>query len=107
MLGGLRFDKGYIFQTSPLKYLKDAPYNLLDEISGAYRPEEVKAFLRSEIARSEGYKKAAGITRGHGVQGRYLDALLEYFDLDSVPGGNNWALSLVKDEKATCNMIQN
>ena len=93
VLGGLRLDKGYIFQASPLKYLKDAPYNLLDEISGAYRPEEVKAFLRSEIARSEGYKKAAGITRGHGVQGRYLDALLEYLGKEPVADSNNWVLA--------------
>ena len=107
VLGGLRLEKSYIFQASPLKYLREAPYNLLDVISSAYLPQEVMDFLQSEIERSEGYKKAAGITRGHGVQGRYLDALLEYFDLDSVPGGNNWALSLVKDEKATCNMIQN
>lgn len=93
VLGGLRLDKSYIFQTSPLKYLKDAPYNLLDEISGAYRPEEVKAFLRSEIARSDGYKKAAGITQGKGVQGRYLDALLEYLGKEPAADSNNWVLA--------------
>ena len=93
VLGGLRLKNSYIFQTSPLKYLKDAPYNLLDEISGAYLPQEVMDFLQSETARSEGYKKAAGITRGHGVQGRYLDALLQYLGKEPVADSNNWVLA--------------
>ncbi|WP_197026287.1 hypothetical protein [Aeromonas dhakensis] len=93
VLGGLRLEKQYIFKESPLKYLRDAPYNLLDEICGAYRPEEVMAFLSSEIERSEGYKKVSNITSQKGVQGCYLVALLGYFQLDAAPEGKNWVLS--------------
>lgn len=93
VLGGLRLEKHYIFKESPLKYLRDAPYNLLDEICGAYRPEEVMAFLSTEIERSEGYTKVSSITSSNGVQGRYLVALLGYFKLDAAPEGKNWALS--------------
>jgi hypothetical protein len=93
VLGGLRLEKQYIFKESPLKYLRDAPYNLLDEICGAYRPEEVMAFLSSEIERSEGYKKVSNITPQKGVQGCYLAALLGYFQLDAAPEGKNWVLS--------------
>ncbi|MGL5774497.1 MAG: DUF262 domain-containing protein, partial [Aeromonas veronii] len=93
VLGGLRLEKQYIFKESPIKYLRDAPYNLLDEICGAYRPEEVMAFLSSEIERSEGYKKVSNITPQKGVQGCYLAALLGYFQLDAAPEGKNWVLA--------------
>lgn len=85
VLGGLRLEKRYIFQSSPLKYLREAPYNLLDVISGAYRPQEVMDFLQSEIGRSAGYKKLAEITLGKGVQGCYLAAVLDYFGKSSLP----------------------
>ena len=92
VLGGLRLEKSYIFKESPLKYLRDAPYNLLDEICGAYRPQEVMAFLRSEIERSKGYGNAVSIVLSKGVQGRYLNALLDYFNLDDIPEGDSWVL---------------
>ncbi|VXB34484.1 conserved hypothetical protein [Pantoea brenneri] len=92
VLGGLRLEKSYIFKESPLKYLRDAPYNLLDEICGAYRPQEVMAFLRSEIERSKGYGNAVSIVLSKGVQGRYLNALLDYFNLDGIPEGDSWVL---------------
>lgn len=92
VLGGLRLEKSYIFKESPLKYLRDAPYNLLDEICGAYRPQEVMTFLRSEIERSKGYGKAVSIVLSKGVQGRYLNALLDYFNLDGIPEGDSWVL---------------
>ena len=92
VLGGLRLEKSYIFKESPLKYLRDAPYNLLDEICGAYRPQEVMAFLRSEIERSKGYGNAVSIVLSKGVQGRYLNALLNYFNLDDIPEGDSWVL---------------
>ena len=92
VLGGLRLEKSYIFKESPLKYLRDAPYNLLDEICGAYRPQEVMAFLRSEIERSKGYGNAVSIVLSKGVRGRYLNALLNYFNLDDIPEGDSWVL---------------
>ena len=83
VLGGLRLAKQYIFKEAPIKYLRDADHNLLDVISGAFRPEEVMAFLKRELAQSEGYEPAriADVRKSgnKGVQGRYLQAVCAYY----------------------------
>ena len=99
VLGGLRLEKSYIFQASPLKYLREAPYNLLDVISSAYLPQEVMDFLQSEIERSKGYKNVAEITFGKGVQGCYLAALLDYFGKSSLPDAPSDLLRNLDGEK--------
>lgn len=83
VLGGLRLAKQYIFKEAPLKHLREADHNLLDVIAGAFRLEEVMAFLKHELSQSEGYDPAriAEIrkSRDKGVQGSYLCAVLDYY----------------------------
>lgn len=103
VLGGLRLEKQYIFKEAPLKYLKEADHNLLDVIAGAFRPDEVMAFLQSALAQSKGYEDARirAIVPGKGVQGRYLEALLRYYDESSkLPSGAHRILkNLVPNKK--------
>jgi hypothetical protein len=81
VLGGLRFEKAYIFKEAPIKFLKESSHNLLDVIAGAYRPEEVLDFLNAELASSAGYREAClgNIEAGSGVRGRYLQAVRNYY----------------------------
>jgi hypothetical protein len=105
VLGGLRLAKQYIFKEAPLKYLREADHNLLDVIAGAYRPDEVMAFLKDELARSEGYAPARidELRRlgGNGVQVRYLQAVRGYYrqaqDHPSDAGASLGALRLNDD----------
>jgi hypothetical protein len=88
VLGGVRFEKAYIFKEAPLKFLRESGHNLLDVIAGAYRPEEVMDFLKAELGSSAGYKEAClgDIEGGSGVRGRYLQAVRNYYrDLQNWP----------------------
>jgi hypothetical protein len=89
ILGAIRLEKQYIFKEAPLKYLKESEFNLLDVIAGAYRPDEVLAFLQADLGRSKGYGDnfRKNITAGEGVQGRYLAALQAYFRVVGLPAG--------------------
>jgi len=105
VLGGLRLAKQYIFKEAPLKYLRDADHNLLDVISGAYRPQDVMDFLEGELARSDGYS-AAGITEirkngEHRVQGAYLQAVQDYYrKAQELPAGiGSWLAALGLNDK--------
>jgi hypothetical protein len=98
VFGAIRLDKAYIFKEAPLKYLKEPPLNLLDVIAGAYRPEEVIGYLKADIWADSVYKsdKAAKVERGKGVQGKYLNVLLEYYDRDDLGDKLEWMDSKVK-----------
>lgn len=98
VFGAIRFDKAYIFKEAPLKYLKEQSLNLLDVISGAYRPEEVIDFLKADTWANNVYvsDKVDGIERGKGVQGKYLDALLDYYEMDDLEGKVEWMDSVAE-----------
>lgn len=95
VLGAIRLQKAYVFDRAPLRYLMDKELNLLDVISGAYRPEEVIDFLRADDMATLVYKSKSirKVVRGKGVQGRYLDALLSYYGKDSLQDKACWVES--------------
>ncbi|WP_346798050.1 DUF262 domain-containing protein [Halomonas sp. Bachu 37] len=92
VLGAIRLQKAYIFDRAPLRYLMDKEHNLLDVIAGAYRPEEVIDFLRSDDMATRGYESARArkVVRGKGIRGRYLDALMNYYGKDSLQDKPLW-----------------
>jgi len=92
VFGAIRLDKAYIFKEAPLKYLKEPSQNLLDVIAGAYRPDEVIDFLKMDNWANEiyGQDKVLEIKRGKGVQGKYLDALMTYYDKDNLDNKHEW-----------------
>tara|TARA_B110000196_G_C21146422_1_gene666859 strand:- start:2195 stop:3664 length:1470 start_codon:yes stop_codon:yes gene_type:complete len=92
VLGAIRLDKAYIFKEAPLKYLKESAQNLLDIIAGAYRPEEVIDFLKSDQWANEVYAsgKVAKIEREKGVQGKYLEALMTYYNKAILEDKHEW-----------------
>lgn len=92
VLGSIRMQKFYIFDRAPLRYLMDSEHNLLDVIAGAYRPEEVIDFLRADERATQVYDSARArkVVPGKGVQGRYLEALFNYYGKDSLTYKSRW-----------------
>ncbi len=81
VLGAIRLYKQYIFRQAPMIYLRDSSRNLLDVIAGAFTPDEVIEFLKSDtwadsVYRDENTKQ---IKLGMGVQGVYLKLVMDYY----------------------------
>jgi hypothetical protein len=88
LLGALRLEKQYVFRETPLKFLREASDNLIDVIIGAYRPEEVFAFLKKQTP-IKTYEND-NTTPGKGVQGQYKHAVLRYYGRDKWSDKSNW-----------------
>ncbi|BAK70524.1 DUF262 domain-containing protein [Aliarcobacter butzleri] len=78
-LGAIRFEKTYVFEQAPIKFLKESSLNLFDLISFSFRPEEVINYLKSEGKKISIYEKE-NIKPNEGVQGRYKASVLKYFE---------------------------
>ncbi|MCC4771140.1 DUF262 domain-containing protein [Methanosarcina sp. DH2] len=93
VLGAIRLEKQYIFKEAPLIFLRDSPYNLLDVITSAFRPEEVIAYLKKDPRAVSAYDKE-NIVTGKGVQGRYKKNVLVYYGyydkMDNLKGKAHW-----------------
>jgi hypothetical protein len=98
VFGAIRLDKKYIFKEAPLKFLKEPSQNFLDVIAGAYRPEEVMDYIKADQWASNVYQseKTVGIKRKEGVQGRYLDAVLEYYNKNDFSDKHEWMDAHIK-----------
>ena len=87
VLGAIRFDLFAIRWYKPMNYLAyDADFNLLDVIAGAYRPEEVIEFLKSDQYSRDVYsssEKFKDIERRKQKRGWYLDAILRYYGYET------------------------
>lgn len=77
-LGALRMEKQQVRQETAQKFFRDDEVkNLLDVISGAFRPEEVIAHLQAGL--SDAYvSEKVDVSQG-GVQAAYKQAVLNYF----------------------------
>lgn len=80
MIGSKRLGLASVKRKSVTKYLNDSQRNVLDVIHGAYRPEEVFAFITSQKGLAEPYQKDLS-SLGNGVQGRYLDRLMRFYGI--------------------------
>ena len=87
VLGAVRLELFAIRWHKPLNYLIHyADLNLLDVISGAYHPEEVIEFLKTDKFSNSFYSspdKLEGIERRKGIRGWHLDAVLRYYGYES------------------------
>ena len=101
VFGAIRLEKKYIFKEAPLKFLKEADNNLLDVIAGAYRPDEVINFLKADTQAKTVYKgdKAAEVNRNKGVQGYYLNAVLNFYQKDSLDNKEYWMDEYISKEQ--------
>lgn len=104
-LGAIRIEKAYIFEAAPLNFLRGGSQNLLDVIAGAFRPEEVIAYLQSIPGLAETYAKESIQTNG--VQGRYKQSVLSYYERSGSLAGrttwidDKWVDAKIKSEACT------
>lgn len=97
-LGAIRLEKQYIFKEAPLIFLRDSPYNLLDIIASAFRPEEVIAYLKKD-PRAVSVYDSESIVTGKGVQGRYKQQVLFYYGKEgNLKGKARWIDEKLKEE---------
>ncbi len=92
VLGAIRVEKDYVFKQAPIVFLRDKKRNLLDVISGAFRPEEVIEYLKQDTAAREVYENE-NILKDKPVKKRYKDSVLEYFGREkniSLKGRDIW-----------------
>lgn len=98
VLGAIRLDKKYIFQQAQLKYLKESQLNIFNVINSSYRPDEVMQYLKKDRVLLASYhritveqqKEDVKIICNKGVQGRYLAALFNYYDLEDLPKSTDY-----------------
>lgn len=89
LLGAVRLEKKYVFREAAPNLLRDGGRNLLDVVAGAFRPEEVLAFLAGETWAHAAYEVDPVPDRG--VQGRYARAVLRlYRRQGSLRGKERW-----------------
>lgn len=88
LLGAVRLQKHYVFKEAATNLLKDGSMNLLDVVGGAFRPDEVVAFMRRETWANEAYQ----VEPTHdGVQRRYAQAVLGFYGrTGSLRGKERW-----------------
>jgi hypothetical protein len=91
-LGAIRIEKRYVFAEAAVIFLRDEQMNLLDVIAGAFRPEEVVAYLqKSARHKADAIYDQENIEK-RGVQLRYKQAVLRYY--------NQGETSSLKDKRA-------
>lgn len=81
-LGAIRLEKQQVRYEAAKNFFRDDTLNLLDVIAGAYLPEQVIGHLKRHHRHDELYA-GEQIQAGKGVQGRYKQAVLDYFRMSS------------------------
>ncbi|MFD2438583.1 hypothetical protein [Modicisalibacter luteus] len=78
------------------EFFRDDALNLLDVIAGAYLPDQVIGHLKRYHRHEKRYADEQ-IESGKGVQGRYKQAVLDYFKMPSasLKGKADWVENLV------------
>ncbi len=102
LLGAIRLDKKQVRQETAANFIKDAEQNLLDVIAQSYHPKQVLDFLQQrQLSAAASYAEEA-VDMGVGVQGRYKQAVLNYFHGqlratgDSLANKHQWVERLIK-----------
>jgi hypothetical protein len=96
-LGAIRIHKDYVFAQAPIIFLRDAPMNLLDVISSAYRAEDVTEYLETFAAgvgadRPDDIYRKEAVTK-NGVKLAYKNRVLAYYGKtksNSLKGRRSW-----------------
>ena len=106
-LGAIRLQKKQVRHEAAKNFFRDDALNLLDVIAGAYLPDQVIGHLK-RYHRHENLYVDEQIEPGKGVQGRYMQAVLDYYNMPSanLKGKAEWVENLVdKDRVEVCHGI--
>lgn len=106
-LGAVRLEKQQVRYEAAKNFFRDDALNLLDVIAGAYLPEQVIGHLKQHHRRHVEYAKES-IETGKGVQGRYKQAVLDYYgqSSDRLEGKDRWLEDLInRDEKGVNHVV--
>jgi len=98
-LGALRMEKQQVRQETAQKFFRDdAVKNLLDVITGAFRPEEVITHLKAWPSDAYG-KDNVDVSKG-GVQATYKKAVLKYFNAqtETLKDKRQWIELMLSEE---------
>ena len=99
-LGAIRLQKQQVRYEAAKNFFRDDALNLLDVIAGAYLPEQVIGHLKRHHRHDKVYA-GEQIQAGKGVQGRYKQAVLDYFGMPSasLQGKAEWIERLMDSDQ--------
>ena len=108
-LGAIRLEKHYIFWQAPIKFLKENPQNLLDVISTSFMPDEPIEYMK-KLAKSITAYESEKFAVGKGVQGKYKEHLMRYYNqvidedavVNTLASKKDWITPTFIKEKLTC-----
>jgi len=106
-LGAIRLEKQQVRHEAAKNFFRDDALNLLDVIAGAYLPDQVIGHLKRHHRHDSIYADEQ-IEARKGVQGRYKQAVLDYFKMPSasLKGKADWVENLVsEDQKEACHGV--
>lgn len=79
-IGAIRLSKQQVRKESVTLSIRDYEYNLLDVITQAYAPGEIFGTVYGMETLRTVYEEQSGVDYVRGVQGRYRQRMLDYFD---------------------------
>lgn len=106
-LGAIRLEKQQVRHEAAKNFFRDDTLNLLDVIAGAYLPEQAINHLKQYHRHDERYATEQ-IETGKGVQGRYKESVLKYFNQTSerLKGKAGWIEELTsKEQEGVCHVV--
>jgi hypothetical protein len=99
-IGAIRIEKASVRKEAAQNFFAKPSANLLDIISGAFRPEQVIRHMQASPGFSERFRAEEIRVTAGGVQARYKRAVLKYFGKsgDSLADKERWIAEKLKEE---------
>ena len=102
LLGAIRLEKQQVRQETAANFFRDGDLNLLDVIAQSHHPRQVLEYLQQQQRKCAELYRDEQVAIGKRVQGRYKQAVLNYFRPDAGAGCErladkpSWVESLIK-----------
>jgi len=102
LLGAIRLEKQQVRQETAANFFRDGDLNLLDVIAQSHHPRQVLEYLQQQQRKCAELYRDEQVDIGKRVQGRYKQAVLNYFRPDAGAGCErladkpSWVESLIK-----------
>ena len=102
LLGAIRLDKQQVRQETAANFFRDGDLNLLDVIAQSHHPRQVLEYLYQQQRQCAEPYRDEQVVIGKGVQGRYKQAVLNYFHPEAGMGCErladkpSWVESVIK-----------
>lgn len=100
-LGSIRLEKHSVRYETAKNFFRDDALNLLDVIAGAFLPDQAIDYLKQYHRHDDIYAKEK-VEYGKGVQGRYKQAALKFFNKepsDNLEKKSEWIENLVGENR--------